>query len=143
MIDLLRRTGLVSVFLILLLLSGTRLTAVSAQTDTSQDTLDAAQALLDEMNIEERVGQLFLVTFEGDTAVPESTITDLITHYRVGGVILRVELTRGTASVDAVDASPSIGADLPRETPGIQTVVVGPRQNERAPDPAQGLASQR
>lgn len=90
MMDLFRRTGLAVVLLLLLLLSGNHPTAVSAQ-DAGQETIDTAQALLNEMSIEERVGQLFLVTFEGDTAVPESAITDLILNYRVGGVILLPE----------------------------------------------------
>lgn len=98
MMDLFRQTGLAVVLLLLLLLSGNHPTAVSAQ-DTSQETIDPARALLNEMTIEERVGQLFLVTFEGDTAtstslsagVPENAITDLILNYRVGGVILLTE----------------------------------------------------
>ncbi|MCA9977215.1 MAG: hypothetical protein KC413_15755, partial [Anaerolineales bacterium] len=89
--DLFRRTGLAVVFLLLLLLSGHQPTAVSAQTDAAQEPIDPAQALFDQMNIEERVGQLFLVTFEGDTAVPENSITDLILNYRVGGVVLLPE----------------------------------------------------
>ena len=89
--DLYRRTSLVVIFLLLLLLSGNQPTAVSAQTDAAQEPIDAAQTLLNEMTIEERVGQLFLVTFQGDTAVPENSITDLILNYRVGGVILLPE----------------------------------------------------
>jgi beta-N-acetylhexosaminidase len=86
MIDLFRRTGLALAFLLLLLLSGNHPTAVAAQ-----EPNDPAQVLLDSMTVEERVGQLFLVTFEGDTAVPENSITDLILNYRVGGVILLPE----------------------------------------------------
>ncbi len=40
------------------------------------------------MSVAERVGQLFLVTFEGDQATLESDIADLITNYHVGGVVL-------------------------------------------------------
>lgn len=50
-----------------------------------------AQALLDSMAPEERVGQLFLVTFEGDSADFDSDIADLIVDYHVGGVTLRAE----------------------------------------------------
>ena len=89
--DVFRRTGLAVVFLLLLLLSGNQPTAVSAQTDASQEIIASAQSLLESMSIEERVGQLFLVAFEGDTAVPENSITDLILNYRVGGVILLPE----------------------------------------------------
>ena len=79
--------------LFLLLLSGNGQTAVFAQTDDDADNVNlaAAQALLDQMNIEERVGQLFVVTFKGDAANQESAITDLILNYRIGGVVLLPE----------------------------------------------------
>jgi beta-N-acetylhexosaminidase len=50
-----------------------------------------AQAILATMSVEERVGQLFLVTFKGDAVLPESAITELITGYYVGGVVLLAE----------------------------------------------------
>ncbi|MEJ2747842.1 MAG: hypothetical protein P8183_08025, partial [Anaerolineae bacterium] len=74
MMNFFRRMRLAAVLLLALVLSGNCLTAVSAQTDDSQESPDPVQAMFDEMNISERVGQLFLVTFEGDTAVPESAI---------------------------------------------------------------------
>lgn len=53
-------------------------------------------ALLDEqidlylaqMTVEDKIGQLFIVTFEGDTAEADSNIARLIREYRVGGVVL-------------------------------------------------------
>ncbi len=77
--------------LFLLLLSGNRQTAVSAQTDDTTEQRAAAQTLLDQMSIEERVGQLFMVTFKGDAANQEDDIADLIINYRIGGVILLPE----------------------------------------------------
>lgn len=50
--------------------------------------LAQAQALLAKMTPAERVGQLFLVPFHGDTATAESSIGDLIRNYHIGGVIL-------------------------------------------------------
>jgi beta-N-acetylhexosaminidase len=47
-----------------------------------------AQDLLERMTPEERVGQLFLVTFTGTKVGPESEIFDLIYNHYVGGVIL-------------------------------------------------------
>ena len=44
--------------------------------------------MLAKMRPEERVGQLFLVTFNGSTADENSQIYDLITNYHVGGVAL-------------------------------------------------------
>ncbi|MCB9432512.1 MAG: hypothetical protein H6668_11060 [Ardenticatenaceae bacterium] len=54
----------------------------------SQQT-PTANELLASMSVAERVGQLFLVTFEGDMAPSDSDIADLILNYRVGGVMLR------------------------------------------------------
>ena len=47
-----------------------------------------AERLLAEMDVAERVGQLFIVTFPGDTAPYSGEIADLIVNYRVGGVVL-------------------------------------------------------
>ena len=57
---------------------------VQAQSDEAQK---AAQ-LLAKLTPEERVGQLFLVTFNGTEITPESQIYDLITNYHIGGVAL-------------------------------------------------------
>jgi beta-N-acetylhexosaminidase len=43
------------------------------------------------MTVPERVGQLFLVTFQGDRAPNNSAIADLILNYHVGGVALLSE----------------------------------------------------
>jgi hypothetical protein len=54
-----------------------------AQFQTSQ-----VQALLASMTPEERVGQLFLVTFQGVEAHDQTEIYDLIDNFHVGGVVL-------------------------------------------------------
>ena len=59
-----------------------------AQTSTSRDR---AQALLEDMTPEERVGQLFLVTFQGTNVDFESQIYDLIVNKHIGGMILQAE----------------------------------------------------
>lgn len=53
-----------------------------------EDGPPAAAALLEQMSVAERVGQLFLVTFSGDNPVSDAMITDLIVNYHVGGVAL-------------------------------------------------------
>jgi beta-N-acetylhexosaminidase len=55
-----------------------------------QQTDPGAKALqiLDKMTVDERVGQLFLVTFSGATANQDSQIIDLITSRHIGGVVL-------------------------------------------------------
>jgi beta-N-acetylhexosaminidase len=50
-----------------------------------------AAALLQEMTVAERVGQLFLVTFSGDNPDRDALITDLVVNYHVGGVVLSAE----------------------------------------------------
>ncbi len=49
---------------------------------------EQAQAILDAMTVEEKVGQLFLVSFEGDSIDENSDIADLILNYKIGGVLL-------------------------------------------------------
>lgn len=49
---------------------------------------EKAAILLDQLSPEERVGQLFLVTYKGTTIGEETQIYDLLTRYHIGGVIL-------------------------------------------------------
>ena len=49
---------------------------------------DFVQQLIARMSVEERVGQLFMVTFAGSDIGPDSDIAQLIAQYRVGGVVL-------------------------------------------------------
>lgn len=53
--------------------------------------ISRAEALLQTMSAEEKVGQLFLVTFEGQEVDEESDIYRLITDYHIGGVVLTAE----------------------------------------------------
>jgi len=59
-------------------------TGVDAQTSTPPQV----RALLSTMSPEERVGQLFLVTFQGTDTQEGTQINDLITDHHIGGVIL-------------------------------------------------------
>lgn len=54
----------------------------------AQDESDFIQGLMDHMSVEERVGQLFLVTFAGSDLGSDSDVAELIREYRVGGVVL-------------------------------------------------------
>lgn len=53
------------------------------------DIEEQVEALLEQMSPEQRVGQLFLVTFYGDEVLPQSDVAMLITDYHIGGVVLR------------------------------------------------------
>ncbi len=75
--------------------SGTPSGQDQPETPTPTPTVQAAsrveenaQSLLESMTPEERVGQLFLVTFKGASASLDSEIYELINSYYVGGVIL-------------------------------------------------------
>jgi beta-N-acetylhexosaminidase len=57
------------------------------------------------MTPEERVGQLFLVTFRGTNTGPESQIYDLIANQHVGGVILLAENDNFLGSPDTIVAA--------------------------------------
>jgi beta-N-acetylhexosaminidase len=49
---------------------------------------EQAQSLLESMTPQERVGQLFLVTFTGTDVSQDSQIYDLIVNHHVGGIVL-------------------------------------------------------
>ncbi len=51
-------------------------------------TTPTVDDLIAQMSVEERVGQLFLVTFVGNDATLDSDIGQLVRDYRVGGVVL-------------------------------------------------------
>lgn len=50
-----------------------------------------AEALLQTMSAEEKVSQLFLVTFEGNRVDEDSKIFQLLSKYQIGGVVLRAD----------------------------------------------------
>jgi beta-N-acetylhexosaminidase len=55
---------------------------------SAQETDAFLDQTLNEMTVEEKVGQLFITTFVGDDVGPESDIARLIAEYRIGGVAL-------------------------------------------------------
>lgn len=69
------------------------------------------QALLESMSPEEKVGQLFLVTFDGMLIDDETQIYDLITNYHVGGVVLRSD-NNNFASEDTISKTQTLVASL-------------------------------
>ncbi|MGE5248724.1 MAG: glycoside hydrolase family 3 N-terminal domain-containing protein [Bacteroidota bacterium] len=88
--------------LLLLALSGASFLpggGVRAQTPTPPVDV---QRLISEMSPEERVGQLFLVSFSGTDTSSESQIYDLIANHHVGGVVLSAANDNFTAAPDTV-----------------------------------------
>jgi len=77
-------------FLVLFFLSAfSQVLPVQAESKSQQrDAETKAIALLNEMSPEEKIGQLFLVSFQGQILNQDSTIYDLIMNHHIGGVIL-------------------------------------------------------
>jgi len=73
---------------------------------------DAAAELLASMTAEERVGQLFLVTFTGSAPGPDATIMDLIRRGHIGGVVLRTRNDNFVESPDTAAAARALIASL-------------------------------
>ncbi|MEM9775853.1 MAG: glycoside hydrolase family 3 N-terminal domain-containing protein, partial [Chloroflexota bacterium] len=65
--------------------------AIGQEDTANKSRLDAAQSLLESMTPEEKVGQLFLVTFTGSQLTLNSEVVDLIVDYHIGGVMLQSE----------------------------------------------------
>jgi len=75
-------------FLTVLLLCALQ-TLFSVPTPPAQaQSPDPVADLMSRMSVEDKVGQLFLVPFSGSNANPDSDVYQLLTEYKVGGVIL-------------------------------------------------------
>ncbi len=70
------------------------------------------RTLLNSMTPEERVGQLFLVTFRGTDTGDASHIRDLIANHHVGGVILLADNDNFVSEPETVAAAHQLIADL-------------------------------
>lgn len=100
-------------FLILFILLVTLVPAPRAQAQ-GETPPDEVLRLLGTLTPEERVGQLFLVTFNGTDTGPESQIYDLITDYHIGGVILLSGNDNFTPAPDTLSDAHSLIANLQR-----------------------------
>ena len=103
---------------------------------------DFVQEIIARMSVEERVGQLFIVTFAGSDVGPGSDIAQLIVQYRVGGVVLLsangnfsnqgdtplqvAQLTNGLQQLAFAAAQQATGT-IPPGTPSLtETLPIGP-----------------
>ena len=77
-----------TVALLVVFLFGSMPVPSLAQTTLPDSAEDCAREVLARMTAEEKVGQIFLVAFQGNEVSPESQIYDLIARYRIGGVVL-------------------------------------------------------
>ena len=106
------RAGWVWIALIALLLNP--FSALAAPQVQGADPASKAAALLETLSPEEKVGQLFLVTFGGSQISAESQIYDLIHNYHVGGVMLRRDMNNFAAAPDTVSELVNLVIDLQR-----------------------------
>ncbi|MGH2582033.1 MAG: glycoside hydrolase family 3 N-terminal domain-containing protein [Anaerolineales bacterium] len=83
----------------------------NSQGDTPQTR---AEALLGTLTPEEKVGQLFLVTFDGSRADQETLIYELINTYHIGGVVLRRDMNNFVAAPGTLEGAYSLIAELQR-----------------------------
>ncbi|HEX9091028.1 MAG TPA: hypothetical protein VF831_06030, partial [Anaerolineales bacterium] len=96
---------------------------------------ERAQALLTQLTPEERVGQLFLITFPGPEAgvgsATGSQIYDLIINYHVGGVILKAANDNFMGSDQTLGIAQSLTDQLQRdEYNASQSSQINPDTNE-------------
>jgi len=78
------------------------LPAARAQTQTPPSKV---QAVLASMSPEERVGQVFLVTFQGMDTHDQTQIHDLIANHHVGGVVLLADNDNFTVDPDTISTT--------------------------------------
>jgi len=81
----------------------------SAQTPTPPPQV---RALLSTMTPEERVGQLFLVSFLGTDTSDTSQVYDLIANHHIGGVILREENDNFISEPNTITSLHQLATDL-------------------------------
>lgn len=80
------------VFLVAQAASSTQQNLVAEAAIEPQSEPDARiRLIMEQMSPEQKVGQLFLVTFKGTDARRDSAVYKLIVNYKVGGVILRAD----------------------------------------------------
>lgn len=81
------------------------LAAYSAPLNQAPTPQQKADQLLQTMTPEEKVGQLFLVAFNGTDISSESDIYDLIVNHHIGGVVLRADNNNFSGPDHTVDAA--------------------------------------
>ncbi len=94
------------VFLVLGLLIG----VVAAPLPTRAAEPTRPESLLQVMSAEEKIGQLFLVTFQGSEITEDSQIASLIADHHIGGVVLQADNNNFTSSETVANAKEMIEA---------------------------------
>jgi beta-N-acetylhexosaminidase len=86
-------TSFINFAMVLILFFGPLSASLADTTSPEEISLQRARALLETLTPEERVGQLFLITFEGPEAGPtaQNGVFELVSKYHIGGVVLRAD----------------------------------------------------
>jgi beta-N-acetylhexosaminidase len=95
-----------------LLLSATTGGAQAAPVAQGGTVPPAVKRIFDSMTAEERVGQLFLVTFKGGDTSDKSQVFDLIANHYVGGVVLLASNDNFEAAPTTVSAAYNLTSSL-------------------------------
>ncbi|MBS1252829.1 MAG: Beta-hexosaminidase [Anaerolineales bacterium] len=109
-------TRLLNLTLAILLLAPLWAGGVKAQEGDPHPHL---QQIIQEMSVEERVGQLFLVSYMGQDAGPDSDVARLIREFKVGGVLL----SPSNGNFKNVAGAPAQVAEL---SVRLQSLALGP-----------------
>jgi len=99
------RTGIPRLLQVLILLSLVNPLELARAAPTGQELSpnEQAQALLETLTPEERVGQLFLVSYQGMDTSESTPVYDLMVNYHVGGVFLLAENDNFTNGDDSLN----------------------------------------
>ncbi|MGC8855266.1 MAG: glycoside hydrolase family 3 N-terminal domain-containing protein [Anaerolineae bacterium] len=93
-------------------------------------TPPAVREVFNSMSPEERVGQLFLVTFKGTDVSAGSQIYNLIAQYHVGGVVLLASNDNFVAAPNTLTEAHRLIQDLQRVAWDATTTTVDPRSGK-------------
>ncbi len=97
--------------ILIVLLSST--SSVLANAHSAQSTYtQKAQQLLNKMTPEEKVGQLFLITFHGDALSEDSELFSLMQDYQIGGVVLTRANENFTGPENTLESATALIAQL-------------------------------
>lgn len=118
------------------LTASTTLSQEEVAAQLADQELDArVETIFAGMTVADRVGQLFIVTFQGNDTSFESEITELIYGYRIGGVVLSPE--NGNFSNQAGTDTPRSVAVLANQLQSIAYGVLLPADQALQPVPNQ------
>lgn len=108
------RVTAVWVILLLLMMVTNPMRAVFAQPDIQADPAALAEKMLALMTPEEKVGQLFLISFNGSEISSNIQLQQLISQYHVGGIVLSTANDNFVGPDDTLSSTYSLNADLQR-----------------------------